>query len=126
MRWFAEVAALLLAILSYSTGPIAGMSYVRSGRSLESGIINNLRQFDGAKQQFALEKNLPTGYLTTEAELARYLKAWRPVGPEQYVMNPIGELPYAVLNSDWRIRRRGWREGYTITQREFHLPPIRN
>jgi len=38
-------------------------------------------------------------------------------------LNPIRETPYAILAKDWRIRRRGWREGYTITNGTIYRAP---
>ena len=130
MRWMIELGALGLAAFLFLLGacawPPGGPG---GGTSRQSRILNNLRQIDAAKQQFALEKQLSTGYIPTAAELAPYLGPTgigvSPVGPERYVLNAIGEPPYAVLDSDWRIRRRGWREGYTIPKQEFRLdtPP---
>jgi hypothetical protein len=58
--------------------------------------INNLRLIDGAKQQWALEKQKPAGALLTVADLAPYLKA--PVLPPcpaggVYTLNPAGLAP---------------------------------
>ena len=132
MRWTIELGAVGLAAFLFLLGacawPPGGPG---GGTSRQSRILNNLRQIDAAKQQFALEKHLPVDYVPTEAELAPYLgrleqeEGIRHVGPERYVLNAIREPPYAVLDSDWRIRRRGWREGYTIPKQEFRLdtPP---
>jgi hypothetical protein len=68
-----------------------------------------------------LDKKLSADYLPTGAELAPYINPnglviFRSIGPERYVLNPINKPPYAVLDDDWRIRRRGWRQGYTISK----------
>lgn len=126
IRWFVEIAALLLAVMVYPIGPIAGLHHIGSRHSPQSRIHFNLMRIDSAKQQFAWEKQLTPDSRPTEAELAPYLRSFHPIGPERYVLNSLGEPPYAVLDSDWRIRRRGWREGYTISRQEFHLPPIKN
>jgi hypothetical protein len=116
IRWSVLLAALVGGLLSLSLWP----SYVSSGRAPDKEIINNLRQIDAAKEQLALDKRLPHGQVVTEADLAPYLKYGRDfltacrVGTERYVLNPIGVDPYAVFDSAWRVRRRGWREGYTI------------
>mgnify|MGYP007106197085 CR=1 FL=1 len=74
-------------------------------------------------QQLAYEKKLSADYIPTRVELDSYLRHFEPIGPERYVLNSLGEPPYAVLDTDWRIRRRGWHEGYTIPKgTEFHLP----
>jgi len=58
--------------------------------------INNLRLIDGAKQQWALEKQKPSGALLTAADLAPYLKAAAfPTCPAGgvYTLNPVGFPP---------------------------------
>ncbi len=35
--------------------------------------------------------------------------------PVRYILNSINQPAYAVLYQDLRIRRIGWREGYTFT-----------
>jgi hypothetical protein len=58
--------------------------------------INNLRQIEGAKQQWALEKQKPSGALLTAADLAPYLKTNAlPACPAGgvYTINPVGYAP---------------------------------
>ena len=58
--------------------------------------VNNLRLIDGAKQQWALEKQKPAGALLTSADLAPYLKSNAvPVCPAGgvYTLNPVGVMP---------------------------------
>jgi hypothetical protein len=119
LRWKIGSIAILLAVITYPLGPIAGSNFIRKGPSFKIGIMNNLRQLDGAKQQLAFEKRLAADYVPTESELAPYLgrppsPGLKPIGPERYVLNSIDTAPYAILDSDWRIRRRGWHAGYTI------------
>jgi hypothetical protein len=70
---------------------------VQTPEQLQATIcINNLRLIDGAKQQWALEKQKPAGALLTVADLAPYLKA--PVLPAcpaggVYTLNPAGLSP---------------------------------
>ena len=132
IRWTIEIAAFVIAAIFFVKGPIAGPNYISSGRysagSTRNSIINKLRQIDGAKQQFALEKKPSPDYVPTKAELAPYLFGGTnffigPVGPIRYVFNPINKPPYAVLDSDWRFPRRAWHEGFTITNGTvFQLP----
>ena len=131
-RWTLEIGALVIATAFFPAGPIAGPNYVSKGRHspgwIRNSIINDLRQIDGAKQQLALEKKLPANYVPTEVELSPYLVYGtnffnRFARPIRYVLNPIDKPPYAVLDSNWRFRRRGWREGFTITNgTAFQLP----
>jgi chromosome segregation ATPase len=58
--------------------------------------INNLRQIDAAKQQWALEKNKTTDAVPTAQDLLPYLKdGVFPVCPDggTYTINAVGELP---------------------------------
>jgi hypothetical protein len=112
-------AAVIVAALCFRGGPIGGPTHVPMRPAIRVRIMSNLRKIDGAKQQFASEKNLPLDSVPTESELASYLERgggkFSHIGPERYVINPITKPPFAVLDSDWRFRRRGWSEGYTIT-----------
>lgn len=58
--------------------------------------INNLRLIDGAKQQWALEKQKGAGALLTAADLAPYMRSNTvPVCPAGgvYTLNPVGIMP---------------------------------
>jgi DNA repair exonuclease SbcCD ATPase subunit len=61
--------------------------------------INNLRQIDAAKQQWALEKNKPVTAIPTEQDIAPYIKLDSngnlPKCPSggTYSLNAVGELP---------------------------------
>jgi hypothetical protein len=61
-----------------------------------AGCVNNLRQIDGAKQQWALEKGKPAGGLLTAGDLAPYLPSKTlpscPAGGV-YTLNPVGIEP---------------------------------
>ena len=62
--------------------------------------VNNLRLIDGAKQQWALEKQKPAGALLTAADLTPYLKSnVVPVCPAGgvYTLNPVGVMPICNL-----------------------------
>jgi hypothetical protein len=58
--------------------------------------INNLRQIDGAKQQWALDKGKPAGALLTAADLAPYMQSNTvPTCPAGgvYTLNQVGLSP---------------------------------
>ena len=62
--------------------------------------INNLRLIDGAKQQWALEKQKPSGALLTTGDLAPYLKTNAlPTCPAGgvYTINPVGYAPLCSI-----------------------------
>ena len=117
------VFASLMGIFSLISFP----SFTSSGSSNDNRIINNLRQLDAAKNQFALEKKTSLDYIPTEADLTPYIRLQDGklphVGEERYVLNPIRQAPYAISDKDQRIRRHGFSEGYTITNgTTYHLP----
>lgn len=127
-RWVEQglrITRAAAAMLVFAGGLLSFFLYpnfVGGGSSPENMIKNNLRIIEGSKDQLALEKNLPTGYVVTEADLAQYIKGGtvRHLGTERYILNPIGVPCYAVLEADWRIRRKGWDEGHTVPKgREF-------
>lgn len=64
--------------------------------ALANACINNLRQIDGAKQQWALENRKPATALVNQVELARYFKNnTMPVCPAGgiYTLNTVGLAP---------------------------------
>ncbi len=64
----------------------------------ENACINNLRQLDGAKNQWALEKGKTTGAVPTKEDLLPYLRIW-PVCPQggTYTIGPVGENPQCSI-----------------------------
>ena len=62
--------------------------------SQENACINNLRQIDAAKQEWALEKGKKNGDVPTKEDISPYLHSW-PVCPAEgtYTIGPVGEQP---------------------------------
>jgi hypothetical protein len=62
--------------------------------SQENACINNLRQLDAAKNEWALEKGKKAGDVPTKEDLLPYLRSW-PVCPSggTYSINAVGEPP---------------------------------
>ncbi len=113
---------------------IAMPNFIGGGPGKLTGVINVLRQLDGAKQQWAFEQGLTNNVNVTRQitsqDIARYLVhgedqnrvdrfgfGFDPNGnilsPEGivYSINPLGISPEALLTSDFRDKRwpRGWR-----------------
>jgi hypothetical protein len=57
--------------------------------------INNLRQLDGAKQQWALENKKPATAMPTPADITPYLKDGMPVCPDggSYTLHALAQVP---------------------------------
>jgi hypothetical protein len=67
--------------------------------SMQNACINNLRQIDGAKNEWALENNKTNGTPVTEADIKPYLKLGAggnfpkcPAGGT-YTIGPVGSVP---------------------------------
>jgi hypothetical protein len=61
--------------------------------------INNLRQIDGAKEQWALETNHSTNDLCMPREVDAYIKGGGPACPEggKYIYGKVGEPPRCTI-----------------------------
>jgi hypothetical protein len=62
--------------------------------SQQNACINNLRQLDAAKQEWALEKSKKNGDVPTKEDLLPYMRSW-PVCPQggTYTIGAVGESP---------------------------------
>lgn len=120
--------AAVLAIITMMSLP--SPTIINTRGSIQNAIINNLRQIDAAKNEFALEKKISPDYVPAEADLLTFIKSDKEgkiphVGPERYVLNSIREEPYAIFDKDWKIHRDNWdwSEEYTITNgTTYRLP----
>jgi len=91
----ASLALVPAAAVSGMLAAIAVPNFVKArARSQENACINNLRQLAAAKNEWALEKNKPTGAVPTKEDLLPYLKKW-PVCPGggTYTIGPAGKFP---------------------------------
>jgi biopolymer transport protein ExbD len=81
----------------------------RSEVEIVNAIINRLRQIDGAKQQWALEKRQPQSARPTANDIADYLRGGfpAPIAGERYELNAVGESPVAVLTQPIGNRQAG-------------------
>ncbi len=73
-----------------------GLKDVTPEQAQAAACINNLRLIDGAKQQWAVEKQKQRGALLTAADITPYLKGNAvPVCPAGgvYTLNPVGLAP---------------------------------
>jgi len=91
-----QPTAAALAALAARPGQPPGQPPPTAEQAQAIGCINNLRMIDGAKQQWALEKQKPAGALMTAADLAPYLRSNTvPVCPAGgvYTFNPVALMP---------------------------------
>jgi hypothetical protein len=61
----------------------------------KSACINNLRQIDGAKEQWQYEQKIPSGAPAVDSEVEDYIKGGRPKCPQGgiYTFGAAGEAP---------------------------------
>jgi len=104
------VAATALLVVCMLCMP----NFVRSGTSKTNGIINNLRQLDGAKQQWALDHGRTGAVLVTTEDLVPYLRypqarhgLVKPVAGEHYSIKTLIESPEAQLTREVDGRPKG-------------------
>jgi len=105
LAWITTVGGILvLAALVLS---LCIPNFIRSGPSKTVGIANNLRQLDGAKQQWAFEHGSTGAVMVTEEDVAPYLRSFKPVAGERYVLKTLPEPPEAELTRDLEGKRKG-------------------
>jgi hypothetical protein len=84
--------AVVAVLIFFATMPRPG-----SRTRAYLGIVNTLRQIDGAKQQYAIDHNLPAETLISREQLAEYLREEFWNKHADYHINAIGVPPEAVL-----------------------------
>ncbi|HEY1789626.1 MAG TPA: hypothetical protein VGJ73_15820 [Verrucomicrobiae bacterium] len=97
---YATAALLPAAIMSGTLAAIAVPNFVKAREtSQRNACINNLRQIEAAKKEWALENNKTNGDLPTKEDLMPYLSRW-PVCPSggAYSINPVGDLPTCSIS----------------------------
>ncbi len=71
---FTLVEIMIVVAIIGLLAAIAIPNFVKARATAQkNGCINNLRQIDGAKQQYALENNVPAATAMTEAQIAPFL-----------------------------------------------------
>jgi hypothetical protein len=97
---FSKVALVPVVVLPAMLAAIAVPNFVKARQTSQENVcINNLRQIDAAKNQWALEKGKKDGDVPTEEDLKPYIHVPRgksfltcPAGGT-YTINPIGTPP---------------------------------
>jgi hypothetical protein len=92
--------AIFFALVASAGGVIAALHFVncygpRCPHSPTAGCINNLRQIDGAKQQWALEKQKGTNDVPSVSDISAYLHQEIPKCPVGgvYTLGQVGGSP---------------------------------
>src|SRR5882724_6896653 len=97
--WLVPLAAAAVILLLIA---ISIPNFVKSRTTSQSNnVFNNLRQLDGAKQQWALEHHKSDSDVATLNDLKPYLKGGgAPVMGETYVIGRVGDVVTAEVDAD--------------------------
>jgi hypothetical protein len=109
LAWIVGLGTLVICVgLVLSVGIT---NYVGSPRSKTLAIVNNLRQLDGAMQQWASDHRQAGTVVVTKEQLAPYLSpigGWvKPVAGERYILKTVSESPEARLTGQLEGRPKG-------------------
>jgi hypothetical protein len=93
-----HVGVFLFASLAIFTAPAAwdyNFGWHGRGTSPRNACINNLRQIDGAKEQWAIENHIQSGAPSIPKEVNAYMKGGGPKCPEggTYTYGKVDEPP---------------------------------
>jgi hypothetical protein len=106
LSWLAMVGGVLILIALVLS--ICIPNYVGNSRSKTLEIVNNLRQLDGAMQQWAFEHGKTGAVMATEQDVAPYLRhSLKPVAGERYILKTLSESPEAQLTHRLEGRPKG-------------------
>jgi len=118
VRTLAQVAAV--AVVLFLAALVSLPNFVRSRNTAQrNSILLNLRQLDGAKQQWALENKKADTDTPTLDDLKPYIKGggegWLSVAGEKYELGRVQDDPVAVKKNGERIRLPAEPESSTTT-----------
>ena len=92
-----HIAICIFTSLGIFAAPAAWNPRFGGGRCTapKNACINNLRQIDGAKEQWALENHIESGKPSIDKEIDAYLKGGRPKCPQggTYTYGKVDEPP---------------------------------
>jgi prepilin-type N-terminal cleavage/methylation domain-containing protein len=93
---FTLVEIMIVVAIIGLLAAIAIPNFVKArGTAQKNACINNLRQIDGAKEEWALEAKQKSGATTDEAAVNSYIKGGAPSCPGggKYTYNPVDTPP---------------------------------
>jgi len=99
---FTLVEIMIVVAIIGLLAAIAIPNFVKARTTAQkNACINNLRQIDGAKEQWALEKKLAPGAASVDSEVEAYIKNGRPNCPAggTYTFNAVDTPPGCSLSA---------------------------
>jgi len=95
------VVAVIAILMS-----VAVPNYLKSGKvASKNSCISNLRQIDGAVEQWAMDNNIPAGTVPgsfQESEIYNYIDGGRPVCPSsgEYEIHAVNSKPQVTCSRE--------------------------
>ena len=99
---FTLVEIMVVVAIVGLLAAIAIPSFIRArANSQQNACINNMRQIDSAKDQWAMENGAKTADLVVESAVDGFMRRGRPHCPAQgvYSYNPVGQPPSCSLSN---------------------------
>ena len=93
---FTLVEIMIVVAIIGLLAAIAIPNFVKARATAQkNACINNLRQIDGAKEQWALEQRKTEGARTEASDIAAFIKGGMPECPQggAYTVGSVGEAP---------------------------------
>ena len=100
---FTLVEIMIVVAIIGLLAAIAIPNFVKARQSAQkNACINNLRQIDGAKEQWALEQKKNQGDAITQTEVDGYIKGGTPKCPASgtYAYGTVGASPTCTKSTD--------------------------
>jgi len=111
------VVLLLALAVANNTGPTSRHARINA-------MVNNLRQLDGAAEQWAIDHHQTGAVLVTEADLTKHLRrSLEPIAGERYVLRPRPQSPEVVLTRQVEGRLKGTVICFTTNGEVRFIPP---
>lgn len=115
---------LVLGVLVALLLAVAVANRPTSRHSRINAMVNNLRQLDGAAEQWAIDHDQTGAVLVTEADLTNYLRrSLEPIAGERYVLRPLPQSPEVVLTREVEGRPKGTVICFTTNGEVRFIPP---